>query len=187
MPADGNGFVDAALVDAAAGVVRELAETTPRGEGNFNFTVNFACPPLIPYFPAGYATREGAGGGESFAIGLEFSDLLAAVLAPMGLGAVEPADRSRAWVAAGDAARDAIEARTKPLAAAARRAAAAFGVAFAGLDSSAAPSKDRASLCTRSRPSACPALARAGPSRRALSSRGSSKVCAASRSSAFPD
>lgn len=48
VPADGNVFVDAALVDAAAGVVRELAETTPRGEGNLNFTVNFACPPLIP-------------------------------------------------------------------------------------------------------------------------------------------
>ena len=65
---DEQGLVDAEMCALAADTVVQLAETTERGEGNFNFTVNFACPPLIPYFPAGYL---GAGDSSCFAIGLE--------------------------------------------------------------------------------------------------------------------
>ena len=56
--ADEYGMVDAAMVDDAAAVTEALSKCTPRGEGNFNFTVNFACGPLIPYFPAGYNTGD---------------------------------------------------------------------------------------------------------------------------------
>ena len=66
---DAHAYVsDPEMCALAADTVVQLAETTERGEGNFNFTVNFACPPLIPYFPAGYL---GAGDSSCFAIGLE--------------------------------------------------------------------------------------------------------------------
>jgi len=142
--ADEHGVVDAAMCDVAAGCIVALAQGTERGEGNFNFTANFACAPLIPYFPAGYNTKEV---GECFAIGLEHPDLLLAVLMPLKLGAVAPAGRSEAWTAAAEALRDSIQQHVDPLVAAARRAAAASGVRFAGLDSSAAPSKDVTSMC----------------------------------------
>ena len=142
--ADEHGVVDAAMCDAAARCIVALSTTTTRGEGNFNFTANFACPPLIPYFPAGYNTNAA---GESFAIGLEHPDLLIAVLAPLKLGGVPAADRSGAWTAAHSALRDAIQAHVDPLVAAANAAAVATGVRFAGLDSSAAPSKEVTSMC----------------------------------------
>lgn len=118
---------------------------TDRGEGNFNFTANFSCPPLIPYFPAGYNTAET---GECFAIGLEHPELLHKVLAPLKLGQVSTADRSSAWADAAAKLKAAIEEHTVPLLAAAKVMAQASGVRFAGLDSSAAPSKDTVSMCT---------------------------------------
>ena len=142
--ADAHGVVDAAMCDAAAACVAELAQCTERGEGNFNFTANFACPPLIPYFPAGYNT---AAVGECFGIGLEHPDLLHAVLAPLALGTVPAAQRSEAWSAASAALREAMQRHVDVLVAAAQAAAAVAGVRFAGLDSSAAPSKDVTSMC----------------------------------------
>ena len=142
--ADAYGVVDSAMCDAAAACIAELAKCTARGEGNFNFTANFACPPLVPYFPAGYNTTAM---GECFGIGLEHPDLLYAVLAPLALGAVPAAQRSAAWTAAAAALRDAMQQHVDVLAAAARAAATAAGVRFAGLDSSAAPSKDVTSMC----------------------------------------
>jgi hypothetical protein len=125
-------------------VIVTLAANTERGEGNFNFTANFACPPLIPYFPAGY---NNASTGECFAIGLEHPELLYNVLAPLKLGEVAPADRSGAWAAAATTLKAAIEVHTVPLVAAARVLEAETGVRFAGLDSSAAPSKETVSMC----------------------------------------
>ena len=143
--ADEHGVVDAEMCDLAAGVIVALAETTDRGEGNFNFTANFACPPLIPYFPAGYNT---AATGECFAVGLEHPELLHSVLAPLKLGEVSAADRSSAWSAAAAKVKAAIERHTIPIVDAANKISAASGVRFAGLDSSAAPSKDTVSMCT---------------------------------------
>jgi uncharacterized protein (UPF0210 family) len=141
---DENGLVDARWCDLAAGVITELAACTPRGEGNFNFTANFCCPPLIPYFPASYATSDS---GECFCIGLEHPDLLHRVLAPLKLEAVPLESRSAAWSAAAAACRNAIEEHTVPLVALANMIAAASGIRFAGLDSSAAPSKEVTSIC----------------------------------------
>eukprot|EP01049_Picozoa_sp_SAG25_P006216 SAG25_NODE_457_length_7857_cov_2.370199_4_plen_293_part_00 len=142
--ADEAGLVDAHMCDLAAGVVCELARSTPRGEGNFNFTANFACPERIPYFPAGYL---GSGSSDSFAIGLEHPDLLLSVLEPLRLGEVPAERRGAAWSAAAVALQAAMESHVQPLVGAAQEVAAARGIPFSGLDSSAAPSKDVVSIC----------------------------------------
>ncbi|MCK5662669.1 MAG: DUF711 family protein, partial [Thiotrichaceae bacterium] len=54
---DEFSVLDNELITEAALAVHEISKITPRGEGNFNFTVNFNCDPLIPYFPASYHRR----------------------------------------------------------------------------------------------------------------------------------
>jgi len=141
---DQAGVVDANMCDLAAKCVEELAQSTIRGEGNFNFTANFACPECIPYFPAGYL---GEGSQNSFAIGLEHPDLLLAVLEPLKLGEVTAEQRGDAWSSAAAHLRDAMEAHIRPLVSAAQELSESHGIAFSGLDSSAAPSKDVVSIC----------------------------------------
>ncbi len=75
--ADEQGFLDNAAILRCVDAMQEIAQITPRGEGNFNFTVNFNCAPLIPYFPAGYHRGEQ---GKCLVLGLETPDLLAAAL-----------------------------------------------------------------------------------------------------------
>ena len=53
--------------------IQEISKITERGEGNFNFTVNFNCQPLIPYFPASYHQSSDQ---NCYVIGLETPDLL---------------------------------------------------------------------------------------------------------------
>eukprot|EP01043_Picozoa_sp_COSAG02_P009303 COSAG02_NODE_314_length_24915_cov_18.575596_3_plen_184_part_00 len=108
-------------------------------------SANFACPPLIPYFPASYL---GSGDASCFAIGLEHPDLLLDVLTPLRLGEVSAAQRGAAWSDAAIKLRAAMEEHINPLVAAARDVSADTGVLFAGLDSSAAPSKDVSSMCS---------------------------------------
>ncbi len=67
------GILNNDLVEQSAKVVQKISLATPNGEGNFNFTVNFNCPPLIPYFPASYHEKSL---GNCFVIGLETPDLL---------------------------------------------------------------------------------------------------------------
>ncbi len=55
---DEHGILDNELIETSSKVVLKISEITPRGEGNFNFTVNFNCKPLIPYFPASYHQKE---------------------------------------------------------------------------------------------------------------------------------
>ncbi len=74
---DKNGILDNELILCSAKAVTEISKITPRGEGNFNFTVNFNCDPLIPYFPASYHSKEL---GRCFVIGLETPDLLVETL-----------------------------------------------------------------------------------------------------------
>ena len=74
---DENGVLDNQLIEEATKAVNKISQITPRGEGNFNFTVNFNCDPLIPYFPAGYSNQSSE---NSFVIGLETPDLLVATL-----------------------------------------------------------------------------------------------------------
>lgn len=74
---DENEILDNTLIKESVKAVKKISEITPRGEGNFNFTVNFNCKPFIPYFPASYhdSSLENA-----FVIGLETPDLLVEVL-----------------------------------------------------------------------------------------------------------
>ena len=74
---DEFGVLDNELIHSSAKAVTEISRITPRGEGNFNFTVNFNCDPLIPYFPASYHKSSLQ---DCFVIGLETPDLLVAVL-----------------------------------------------------------------------------------------------------------
>jgi len=74
---DEFGVLDNELIQHSVQAVQKISAITPRGEGNFNFTVNFNCKPLIPYFPASYHSAEL---GNKFVIGLETPDLLVEVL-----------------------------------------------------------------------------------------------------------
>eukprot|EP00040_Diaphanoeca_grandis_P029658 m.174057 g.174057 ORF g.174057 m.174057 type:complete len:413 (+) comp31751_c0_seq2:175-1413(+) len=142
--ADVHGLVDAAMCEAAADVIVKLSKETLRGEGNFNFTANFCCPPLIPYFPAGYNTAKS---GESVGIGLEHPDLIYSVLQSQNLSSVPSSLRAAVWGKTAILLRDTIEAHTKKLVQIAQVLAREKGIRFAGLDSSAAPSKDVTSMC----------------------------------------
>lgn len=65
------------LIKHCCVAVKRISKITPRGEGNFNFTVNFNCKEFIPYFPASYFNSSSK---NSFVIGLETPDLLVNVL-----------------------------------------------------------------------------------------------------------
>jgi uncharacterized protein (UPF0210 family) len=148
IPCD-NGIVDAALVHEACAVCAELGQTTPRGEGNFNFTINFNGPKLCPYFPAGFNTREA---GFSFVIGLEYPSLLVDILekmVPEGACSIvtSAAGRGGAWAAAAAAITDEVNRHLVAITGHARAAEASTNFAFAGVDSSPAPSKSVASMC----------------------------------------
>ncbi|MDA7848336.1 DUF711 family protein [Sulfurospirillum sp.] len=77
VPIDDFGVLDNELINHASLAVHEISKITPRGEGNFNFTVNFNCKSLIPYFPASY---HNSCDKNCYVIGLETPDLLVAVL-----------------------------------------------------------------------------------------------------------
>ena len=79
---DENEILDNELIKESVKAVKKISDITPRGEGNFNFTVNFNCKPFIPYFPASYhqSNLENA-----FVIGLETPDLLVEVLKDFNL------------------------------------------------------------------------------------------------------
>jgi hypothetical protein len=74
---DEFGVLDNELINLSSKVVQKISKITPRGEGNFNFTVNFNCKPLIPYFPASYHNSSDE---NCFVVGLETPDLLVEVL-----------------------------------------------------------------------------------------------------------
>ncbi|WP_413699322.1 DUF711 family protein [Psychromonas sp. KJ10-10] len=77
VPIDEFTLLDKRLIEDSVKAIQEIANITERGEGNFNFTVNFNCQPLIPYFPASYHNSEL---GNQYVIGFETPDLLVKVL-----------------------------------------------------------------------------------------------------------
>lgn len=74
---DEFSVLDKSLIDESVKAVEKIAQITERGEGNFNFTVNFNCQPLIPYFPASY---HDSALGNRYVVGFETPDLLVKVL-----------------------------------------------------------------------------------------------------------
>lgn len=73
VPCDELGVPKRETSLACAEAMLKIGQITERGEGNFNFTVNYNCKSLIPYFPASY---HNSCDEDCFAIGLETPDLL---------------------------------------------------------------------------------------------------------------
>ena len=77
VPANEYGILDNELISYCSEAVQKISKITPRGEGNFNFTVNFNCKPFIPYFPASFHDSKLE---NSYVVGFETPDLLVHVL-----------------------------------------------------------------------------------------------------------
>ena len=166
VPADTNGVVDSELVHEAAKVVTELGATTDRGEGNFNFTINFNGPTKCPYFPAGCHFEEEE---KTFVIGLEYPNLLVDVLKKLAGDRssviTNPSTKNAEWKNAADAMRLSIEHHVRKIVEICRCAENSSSSSsnssssssnssssipvfkFGGIDSSPAPSKSAESMC----------------------------------------
>ena len=140
VPIDENGFLDNDLIRKSVAVVQEIARITPRGEGNFNFTVNFNCASYIPYFPAGYHRGER---GNAIVFGLETPDLLAAAL--RGLEK-QPAPHAAQMQAAFTAMKNALQYHIDRVQSIIAATPPAEGWTYIGMDTSAAPSKNCTSM-----------------------------------------
>lgn len=77
IPINKYDILDNELINHCSKVVQQISKITPRGEGNFNFTVNFNCKPFIPYFPASFHESKLE---NSYVVGFETPDLLVHVL-----------------------------------------------------------------------------------------------------------
>ncbi|MFZ7223784.1 DUF711 family protein [Avibacterium avium] len=131
---DENGFLNYDLLLDCASAVQKIAELTPRGEGNFNFTVNFNCKPFIPYFPAGYHRSEL---DNAVVIGLETPDLLVDVLETLPSSENRQQFFHQASVAMSQALQYHIDEVQNAV-----KSALSGHFSLAGFDSSAAPSKN---------------------------------------------
>ena len=142
IPLDRSGILDNALIRHCAAAVGAISRLTPRGEGNFNFTVNFNCAPLIPYFPAGYHRGER---GNCFVVGLETPDLLVQALEDFNAQGLFNNHNDR-FKGSYDVMHTALQHHIDNV----KTIVAGFNgkddFAFAGIDSSAAPSKNCASM-----------------------------------------
>lgn len=121
--------------------MQEISKITPRGEGNFNFTVNFNCKPLIPYFPASYFRSDME---DCFAIGFETPDLLVETLKSANLEQYE--DVNKKYEIAYESMQKALQYHVEYLANIAKEYSHDKYLKFAGVDSSAAPSKNCSSM-----------------------------------------
>ena len=138
---DENGVLDNEVILCCAQTVKEISECTVRGEGNFNFTVNFNCKPLIPYFPASYYHGHNENERAPFVIGLETPDLLVEVL--------KQQKKSSHNVAFNDyysSMSEALQFHVDGIQACIHRQTIGDEFYFAGIDSSAAPSKNCSSM-----------------------------------------
>ena len=133
------GIPDANLTYECAKVVKEIANTTPNGEGNFNFTVNYNCKSHIPYFPASYHNSSDE---NCFALGLESPDLLVEALKSLK----KEKDHNIKWQKSYEVMSDALDYHIKDIVNIVNDFKHTFKTKFAGIDTSAAPSKDCSSM-----------------------------------------
>lgn len=139
---DGSGLLQGELLHASVQAIQQIARITPRGEGNFNFTVNFNCAPGIPYFPASYHRGRHHG---ALVLGLETPDLMVDVLA--GLQAQRAQLEHAAWLRlAFDRLSRALTDHASAIARCAGQVPLDASWHIAGMDTSAAPSKSCASM-----------------------------------------
>lgn len=139
---DEAGVLDNQLIEQSVQAVQRIAEITPRGEGNFNFTVNFNCQPLIPYFPASYHRREL---GNKFVIGLETPDLLVHVVNEFNQS-ISSIDHNTQFKSYYELMSRALQYHIDQLSQIIAQGSLSKRFEFAGVDSSAAPSKNCASM-----------------------------------------
>ena len=138
VPLDEHGVLDNELIEQSVYAVQQIANITPRGEGNFNFTVNFNCKPFIPYFPAGYHLSHLP---NSFVIGLETPDLLVEVLK-----SVPKSPHSQFYADCYRAMLQALQYHVDQVLDMLSAVKLSGEFEFAGIDSSAAPSKNCSSM-----------------------------------------
>ncbi|PJG85547.1 DUF711 family protein [Conservatibacter flavescens] len=138
VPLDENGILNNELIMYSAQAVQRIAAITARGEGNFNFTVNFNCNPFIPYFPAGYHRSDVP---NSFVIGLETPDLFVAVLKELNA-----TSHNDFFQQSYQAMSEALQYHVDEVLSAVNSVTLSGNFQFAGMDSSAAPSKNCASM-----------------------------------------
>ncbi len=139
---DEFGILDNDLIKDSVKAVQRISTITPRGEGNFNFTVNFNCEPLIPYFPASYHRKEL---GNRFVIGLETPDLLVNVLTNHNKSAGKQ-NHTGQFKDYFDVMSTALQHHITDINNIIENSTCDKSYAFSGFDSSAAPSKDCASM-----------------------------------------
>ncbi|MDP8079868.1 DUF711 family protein [Phocoenobacter skyensis] len=140
VPLDKNGVLDNQLIEQSAQTIKTIAETTERGEGNFNFTVNFNCKPFIPYFPASYHSSDLP---NSFVIGFETPDLLVAVLEN-----IPKTEHNSFFNNAYNQLSEVLQYHIDEVLNAVHSVTLSGNFTFVGIDSSAAPSKNCASMVT---------------------------------------
>ena len=138
VPLDEHGVLDNELIEQSVYAVQKIANITPRGEGNFNFTVNFNCKPFIPYFPAGYHLSHLP---NSFVIGLETPDLLVEVLK-----SVSKSTHNQFYADCYRAMSQALQYHVDQVLEMLSAVKLSGEFEFAGIDSSAAPSKNCSSM-----------------------------------------
>lgn len=139
---DEFGILDNEMIDLAATTVKRISVITSRGEGNFNFTVNFNCKPFIPYFPASYHRSELE---DSFVIGLETPDLLVQVLKDINKN-YNIKNHNEAFKIYFDEMKTALHYHIEEINQLILDSTITDSFNFAGFDSSAAPSKSCASM-----------------------------------------
>lgn len=138
VPLDEHGVLDNELIEQSVYAVQRIANITLRGEGNFNFTVNFNCKPFIPYFPAGYHLSHLP---NSFVIGLETPDLLVEVLK-----SVSKSTHNQFYADCYQAMSQALQYHVDQVLEMLSAVKLSGEFEFAGIDSSAAPSKNCSSM-----------------------------------------
>jgi len=139
---DAFDVLDNDLILTSAKAVSQISKLTPRGEGNFNFTVNFNCEPLIPYFPASYHHKEL---GRRFGIGLETPDLLVRVLKDFNKGN-KSSDHNSLYKGYFGVMHSALQYFISDIKSIIENTALDEDFLFSGFDSSAAPSKNCSSM-----------------------------------------
>ncbi len=136
---DELGVPDAIKTLECAKVVKEIAKITPNGEGNFNFTINYNCKPLIPYFPASYHNSNDE---DCFALGLETPDLLVVALKSLP----EEKDHNKNWQSSYEIMSNSLQYHINDILKIVHNFKHNFKRKFAGIDTSAAPSKNCSSM-----------------------------------------
>ena len=124
---DGESGINFENTRESAKVIKRISEETANGYGNFRFCAWANCPPGIPFFPASYHE-----GNTSFALALEFTDLLIKAFA-----------KSDSLIAAENNLKSILEAELTKIETLAEKISHIFEIEYRGIDSSLAPSLDR--------------------------------------------